>query len=95
MSNTVLAGQSLLDKTIEMTGNVDNAFAVALANGVSVTDGLQVGAELSPSGAIKQNIVQLLAASATAVATEYSPKPGEETPEGIDFWAIGSTFKVS
>jgi hypothetical protein len=38
MESKVYQGQSFLDKVIEMTGSVDNAFGMAIENNVSITD---------------------------------------------------------
>lgn len=95
MSNTVQIGQSLLDKAIELTGSVDNAFAISVANGMSVTDDLEVGSEIERVGLIFTSVAALFGNTACALATAYSPKAEEAIPEGIGFWTIGSTFIIS
>lgn len=42
----IYQGQSLFDKTIESTGDVESSFAFALLNGVSVTEKLTIGQEV-------------------------------------------------
>ena len=95
MSSTVQIGQSLLDKAIELTGSVDNAFAVSVANGMAVTDDLEVGSEIERAGLIFTNVAALFGNTACALATAYLPKAVEASPEGIEFWTIGSTFIIS
>ena len=56
MKSKVYQGQSFLDKVIEMTGSVDNAFAMALENNVSITDALAIGTLLTYSGAVTKSI---------------------------------------
>ena len=43
---TVLNNQSLFDISIRYTGTIENAFKIAVANGLSLTDELQPGAQL-------------------------------------------------
>ncbi|MBU2526154.1 MAG: hypothetical protein KKC03_06105 [Bacteroidetes bacterium] len=95
MNNKTQAGQSLMDKAIEMTGDIDNSFALALANGISVTDDLQPGTVLKSSGIVAAAIAALFAGAAYVLATAYAPKPAEVLPEGIGFWAVGIDFKVN
>jgi hypothetical protein len=84
----VLSLQSFLDLSIQYTGNVYNAFEIALANNKSVTDSLTVGETLIiPNGLTKSNKeLQYFAARnllpATAMTTpkrniDYSFPQGE------------------
>lgn len=82
----VLSLQSFLDLSIQYTGNVYNAFEIALANNKSVTDALTIGEMLViPSGLTKSNkelqyfnARNLLPATAiTAKKTDYSFPLGE------------------
>lgn len=59
MESKVHQGQSFLDKVIEMTGSLDNAFAMALENNVSITDTLAIGTILTYSGAVTKSISSL------------------------------------
>jgi len=56
MESKVHQGQSLSDKTIEMTGSIENVFALALENNVSITDSLAIGTILTYSGAVTKSI---------------------------------------
>lgn len=95
MSDTVQSGQSLFDKAIELTGNVDNTFAMSVANDLSVTDDLAIGSNIKTAGATLPAILAVFAGATCAIATAYSPKPDEVALEGIDYWAIESTFIIS
>jgi len=50
MENKVYQGQSFLDKTIEMTGSIDEVLKMALENSISITDELTVDSNLKYSG---------------------------------------------
>jgi LysM repeat protein len=45
----VHAGQSFFDNVVETTGSVENAFEMAILNGISITDDIKVGTELKIS----------------------------------------------
>jgi len=47
MGVIVLSGQSVLDIAIQTTGSAESALQIAIANGISVTDDLPVGAEVA------------------------------------------------
>ena len=44
--NIVFVGQNFLNKVVELTGSIDNAFEVAIINNLSLTDNLIIGTEL-------------------------------------------------
>jgi len=50
MESKVYQGQSFLDKTIEMTGSIENVFLMSLENNVSITDSLEIGFGLKYTG---------------------------------------------
>ena len=50
MESNVYQGQSFTDKTIEMSGSIDNVFMICLENNASITDTLQIGDKLKYSG---------------------------------------------
>ncbi len=56
---TVHQGQSVFDKAIELTGSVENAFELALANGLSITDSLEIGHELTALQPTRKRIAEL------------------------------------
>lgn len=57
MNKKIYAGQSFLDKVIETTGSIDNAFEMALLNKIAITDDLTVGSELKVSKITNQFLV--------------------------------------
>lgn len=59
MESKVYQGQSFLDKTIDLTGSLENAFALACENNVSMTDNLIVGTNLKFTGKQVTNITDL------------------------------------
>lgn len=59
MESKVYQGQSFLDKTIELTGSIDNVFVLALENGVSISDNLTVGTSLKYTGKQLKTITDL------------------------------------
>ena len=52
----VSENQSLLDFSIQTAGDASAAFALALANDISITDELQTGQELIPAGMAAKEI---------------------------------------
>lgn len=95
MESKVYQGQSFLDKVIEMTGSVDNAFAMALENNVSITDSLAIGTPLTYSGAITKSISSLFKDSSRC-ATAITKQNHEliVADEGIGAMIIENTFIV-
>ena len=59
MESKVYQGQSFLDKTIEMTGSVDEVLKMALENSISITDELTIDSNLKYSGKILKSITDL------------------------------------
>lgn len=91
----VYQGQSLLDKAIENTGNVENAFATALLNAISVTDDLVVGQELHYSLVANKTIADYFGETnkpATGIVT--SDLENFNPSLGIGTMTIGSTFII-
>lgn len=89
----VYQGQSFFDKSNESTGNVEDAFAMALLNGMSVTDDLTIGQELFPVPVSNKAVVSIFSEKrpATAITTEQKVF----IPElGIGTMTIGTTFIV-
>lgn len=84
----VLANQSMYDVSIMATGTADNAFAIALANLLSITDELVVGSFLIiPDSLTKQpKVLQYLTARNIQIATALDKKPERnfnyEFPQG-------------
>jgi hypothetical protein len=57
MNSVVYNGQSLLDKAIEITGDFENAFDLALLNNLSLTDDLAVGSNLKVGAITNSSVV--------------------------------------
>ncbi|AOW08752.1 hypothetical protein [Flavobacterium gilvum] len=51
------AGQSFLDKIIECTGDIENAFEMSLLNARTITDKLQVATTLKKSAITDYDVV--------------------------------------
>lgn len=94
----VLSRQSLFDIAIQYTGNVLNAFEIALANNIAVTDALFVSQELviPDSVSISKKEVNyligqvIIPATAITLDQESVYVPGQ----GIGSMIIESTFIV-
>nr|DAY32261.1 MAG TPA: hypothetical protein [Caudoviricetes sp.] len=97
MTTIILHNQSLLDIAIQHTGAVENTFAIAVANGLSLTDDLPAGAEIkTPDSANKDNdVLNYYTAKSLQPATAVIMLPEEERLEGIGYWVIQTDFKVS
>lgn len=102
MNAVVLNRQSLLDLATQHTGKAENAFDIAVANGISLTDDLAIGSRLNiPNDLTKNNdIYNYYTAKniqpATAIQVITAGNDGvEEIQEGISAWAINYDFKVA
>lgn len=98
MTTTILHNQSLLDLAIQHAGSVENAFAIAVANGLSLTDDLESGEALNlEPTTINQNkdILSYYQSKKLQPATAVTQLPEIERLEGIGYWAISVDFKVS
>ncbi|MRM95028.1 hypothetical protein D1Z98_08620 [Riemerella anatipestifer] len=92
--NTVLHNQSFLDLALQHTGKATNAFAIALANGKSMTDDLEAGSEIKITTEDQnKDILNYYTAKVIQPATAITEVV--EKCEGIGCWAIGIDFKVS
>ena len=95
----VLECQSLFDIAVMVCGSANAAFNIALENGISVTDTLTPGQELTiPDDIILQRDVagyflkkNILPATAKT-EEQYANTIGGE---GIEFWTIEQDFEVS
>lgn len=87
-------GQSFLDKVLETTGSIENAFEMAILNGVSITDDVEIAQQVVASKvsnkAVKATFNEY---NKPATAMKKPPKPpGLGT--GIGYMAIGVNFKI-
>ncbi|MDY3343780.1 hypothetical protein PG326_00730 [Riemerella anatipestifer] len=92
--NTVLHNQSFLDLALQHTGKATNAFAIALANGKSITDDLEAGSEIKITTEDQnKDILNYYTAKGIQPATAITDVV--EKCEGIGCWAIRVDFIVS
>jgi len=97
METTAQNLQTLLDIALQMYGSAEAVFALAAANGISITDDLETGVRLqvpATSPAMQRRVVEYYAVNNICPATAIDDN---ETiiPEGIEFWAIEYDFTVS
>lgn len=97
MKINVLPLQSLLDIAIQHTGAVESVFAIAVANGLSLTDDLPAGTEIKIPDSVNKDsdVLNYYTAKRLQPATAVILPPEEERLEGIGYWAISVDFKVS
>ena len=96
---TVLHNQSLFDISIRYTGTIENAFKIAVANGLSLTDELEPGAQLIiPEVEMNSDVVNYFSAKGIQPATGLTENDlliAQTVQRGIGYMQIGKTFKVS
>lgn len=96
MKTTILHHQSLLDLAIQHTGTAENAFDLALANGLSLTDDLEAGGSIQLIAyGIQQNKDILNYYTAKNIQPATAITAAVEQPQGISYWAIGINFIIS
>jgi hypothetical protein len=97
MTKTVLYNQSILDISIQYTGRVDNCFAIAIANGLSVSDVLSTGFSLDIPEALRKDSDVYIHYEAEKIkpATGVTDPLMIPTLKGIGYMKIGGDFKVS
>ena len=97
MEVIILHNQSLLDIAIQHTGAVENTFALAVVNGLSLTDDLPAGTEIKLPDSVNKDsdVLNYYTAKRLQPATAVIMLPEAERLEGIGYWAISVDFKVS
>ena len=100
MEVIVLNNQSLIDVAIQHTGTIENAFKIAVANGLSLTEQLEPGAQLIIPEDVQMNndVVSYFAAKGIQPATGLTENDlliAQTVQRGIGYMQIGKTFKVS
>ncbi|WP_281233513.1 hypothetical protein [Flavobacterium gelatinilyticum] len=95
MADKVYQGQSFLDKTIEMTGSIDNVFLMALENNRSITDNLSIGEDLKFTGK-RTSVITELFTNLNRCATKLTNSDYQFiiADDGIGAMIIESTFIV-
>jgi len=99
MKNTAIIepGQSLLDIAVQHCGSVEAVLTIALANGLSVTEAVAVGAVVSTIEAANRAVANLFAVNGIKPATAITQTEALNTiaDEGIEFWTIEEDFIIS
>ena len=90
----VLQGQSLFDIACQTLGSAESAIQIALLNGISVTDDLQVGQELEIPGVANRSIVTYYFNKGLTPATGITDTE-VATLGGLGYMAIGIDFIIS
>jgi hypothetical protein len=97
MNQLVLNNQSILDVSLQHTGTVENCFAIAIANGFSVSDLLTAGTSLLiPENLRNDNdVLNYYSAKKIQPATAITEDTEIPTLKGIGYMNLGGNFKVS
>jgi hypothetical protein len=97
MEVIILHNQSLLDIAIQHTGAVENTFALAVVNGLSLTDDLPAGTEIKLPDSVNKDsdVLNYYTAKRLQPATAVIMLSEAERLEGIGYWVIQTDFKVS
>ena len=92
-----ISNQSVFDLAVQTSGSAESAFAFALRNGLSVTDTLTPGQQLTTVDIMNIDIANYYNARNLKPATDYTVSEPQPEPglEGIDYWAIEIDFVVS
>ena len=93
MKLRVLDRQSIFDLAVQALGSVEAAFALALENGLSLTEDLTAGQPVIIAGEKSKAIADYYTAKQLKPATGITLE--EQKQEGIDFWGIEFDFIVS
>ncbi|MEE6129067.1 hypothetical protein V2E39_16830 [Chryseobacterium arthrosphaerae] len=94
---TALENQTILDILIQHTGMIENSFAIAQANGVSISDILTPGRDIIISDQlnIDEDVYSYFDAKGIQPATAITENLIEVKPlAGINYWEIEETFEV-
>lgn len=99
MKQVVLNNQSILDVSLQHTGTVENCFAIAIANGFSVSDLLTAGTSLIIPEDLRNDTDVLNYYSAKKIQPATAITEGQDTEiptlKGIGYMNLGGNFKVS
>lgn len=91
---TVREGQTSIDIGMQYTGDAANAVAVSIANGLSITDDLNIGSEMICDDAVTDK-KKYAATFSKYNVTPASAVNNAELLEGIGYWIIEQDFVVS
>lgn len=99
MEIKVLNRQSILDISIQYTGDVQKCFDIAVANGMAVSDLLASGTSLTIPDELGKNsdVINYYTSKMIKPATGTTLEQENQFPslKGIGYMQIGNTFKVS
>jgi hypothetical protein len=99
MKEIILNNQSILDIALQHTGSVENCFAIAIANGFSVSDIVSAGnpAEIPEDVQKNTDVLNEYTAKKIQPATATTGDQNSEIPtfKGIGYMQIGNSFKIS
>lgn len=84
--------QSFFDIAIAACGDATAAFALAVANGLSITDDLLTGADLVLSAVVNQDVVNYYSNNNIVPATGINELA---LTDGIEFWYVEYDFVVN
>ena len=93
-TNKVQQGQSFLDMVFQQTGSFEQALNMAILQGISITDDLQIGESLKITAVTDPDMVNVLQKRNPATALRTVSGDSEKL-EGIGYWIINYDFKVS
>ena len=92
MNKTITPDQSLIDIAIQHDGSMEELFAIARLNNVSVTADLIPGAKLKMIDQVTDSrVVKMLKEGGWKPASAIA---ASALLEGIDYWAIETEFEV-
>jgi len=74
MTVTILEGQSLLDVALQELGSLEGAYALAVLNGLSLTDSLAAGMMLQLPDVVDKRIVNYYLERNIRPATLFDPE---------------------
>jgi hypothetical protein len=96
MQKQVLHNQSLLDFTLHHCGKLDSLFALAINNGVSITEEITPGTVLEVPDTIDKadDIVNFFRFKNIEPACGFVGNTLPDIPTGIDYMIIGTDFIV-
>lgn len=98
MTIKILHNQTLLDISIYLFGTAIGALPIAIANNISLTDDLEVGAVLNipiESDFRQRLVAEYFQSNSIKPSTGITTIEKEiELPSGIDYWAIEVDFEV-
>lgn len=92
----VLSGQSLIDVAIQCCGSAEAAYDIAVLNGLSITDDLTAGLELTIPAAVNSSIVSYYTQKGIKPATGITTEAENALiGEGIEYWALEYDFVIN